>query len=60
MATTTATRKTATPGIGAISPNTLLFLLWIVGGVIVLGVYYFVFYVPLDEERTRETAHLGD
>lgn len=56
MATATATRKPASgPSIGSISPNTLLFVIWVVGLGAVLGIYYFMFYQPLDEERTAET-----
>lgn len=51
-----AAKKSAKDVLGALGPNAVLMIIWVVGVIVVLAGYLFAFYQPLDEERTAATA----
>ena len=51
-----AAKKSPKDLLGGINPNAAIVAGWVVAVVAVLALYYFVFYEPLDEERTAEEA----
>jgi type IV pilus assembly protein PilO len=55
-----AAKKSAKDVLGALGPNAVLVMIWVLGVIVVLAGYLFGFYQPLDEERsaaqTRKTA----
>lgn len=55
-----AAKKSAKDLLGAMGPNTVLVIIWVLGVVVVLAGYLFVFYQPLDEERTTALTRKAD
>ena len=56
-----ATAKKAAPvAVGSVSPNVLVVVVWVVSILAVGAGYFFLFYTPLDEERTAEVARRAD
>lgn len=56
-----ATAKKAAPvAVGSVSPNVLVVVAWVIILLAVGAGYFFVFYTPLDEERTAEVARRTD
>ncbi len=55
-----APKKTAQAVVSSVSPNALIVVAWVVSVLAIGAGYFFLFYTPLDEERTTEVARRAE